>query len=53
MADKSKVTFAENTWLIYFNEVLFQKGIISETDRNKLKNMIACRKASASASKKK
>ena len=53
MADKAKVTFAENTWLTYFNEVLFEKGYITETNRNKLKNMIACRKASASSSKKK
>ena len=49
MADNSIQIFAEKAWLTYFNEVLFKKGLITEADRNAIKNVI-CRKAAASAS---
>jgi len=34
---------AEEIWLSYFNDYLFQKQIISETERNKMKNLIGQR----------
>jgi len=34
---------AEEIWLSYFNDYLFQKQIISETERNKMKNLIGRR----------
>jgi len=34
---------AEEIWLTYFNDYLFQKQLISETQRNKMKNLIGRR----------
>jgi len=36
---------AERVWLEYFNRVLFEKGVISETERNKMTLRIEARKA--------
>jgi len=38
---------AEKIWLHYFNDVLFQKGVISERDRNKMALKIESRKSSS------
>ena len=34
---------AEEIWLNYFNNILFDKKIITEDERNKMKNMISVR----------
>ena len=34
---------AEEIWLNYFNNVLFDKKIITEDERNKMKNLISSR----------
>ena len=34
---------AEEIWLNYFNDYLFQKQLISETERNKMKHLIGRR----------
>jgi len=31
---------SKSIWLNYFNNVLFEKGIITETERNKMRNLI-------------
>ena len=36
---------AEKIWLHYFNDVLFQQGVISERDRNKMALKIENRKS--------
>jgi len=34
---------AEEIWLNYFNDYLFRKQLISEAERNKMKNLIGRR----------
>ena len=36
----------EKLWLIYFNDTLYEKGLISETERNRMANKIHSRKPS-------
>lgn len=50
MADKKKLSaeqqkklMAEEMWLHYFNQSLFMRGVITETERNRIANMIASR----------
>ena len=45
--EQRKKAAAEQIWLHYYNRVLFEQGIITETERNRMKNMINCRKPSA------
>lgn len=45
--EQKRVAMAENLWLNYFNQTLFEKGYITESQRNRLKNMIESRKPSA------
>lgn len=40
-AEMEKKKVAEEVWLNYFNECLFEKGIIDEAMRNKLKIKIS------------
>ena len=40
----AKKVLVEQMWLHYYNNTLFQKGIITETERNRMKNLISCRK---------
>lgn len=42
----SKKSTAEQLWLQYFNNVLFNKGLITEQDRNKMANAIGSRNSS-------
>ena len=35
---------SEKIWLNYFNSVLFEKGVITESERNKMVMKIAARK---------
>lgn len=37
MCDIDKNVNVKEMWLNYFNQVLFEKGIISEEERNKMK----------------
>lgn len=42
-AEQQKKLMAENLWLHYFNQVLLEKGMITEEERNRIANMIASR----------
>lgn len=42
-----KIYIAEQIWLHYYNDYLFEKGMITEQERNKLKYKIESRKPSA------
>jgi len=43
---------AEQIWLAYFNRVLFEKGIITESERNKMALKIESRRPPAAVKKK-
>jgi len=43
MEKDQKQLAAEEIWLNYFNDHLFQKQLISEAQRNKMKNQISRR----------
>ena len=38
---QNKNNIANEIWLNYFNDVLYNKGIITENKRNKMKNLIS------------
>ena len=42
-AEQQKKLMAEEMWLHYFNQTLLNKGVITETERNRIANMIASR----------
>lgn len=44
--EQQKKYLAEQTWLNYFNESLYKQGVITEAERNRIKNMISCRRPS-------
>lgn len=44
--NEKKKALAEQMWLSYFNHVLYEKGLISEQERNRMQNMINTRKPS-------
>jgi hypothetical protein len=44
-----KKDFAEQIWLNYFNESLYRQGMITEAERNRMKNMISCRRPSSAS----
>lgn len=44
--EQQKTELAELMWLNYFNQTLYEKGLISENERNKMKNNISRRKPS-------
>lgn len=41
---------AEEIWLLYFNTVLYEKGLISERERNHMRLLIERRRPSAAHS---
>ena len=45
-AEQKRTEMAELMWLNYFNQTLFEKGLISEAERNKIKNNISRRRPS-------
>ena len=45
--EQKRVAMAEKLWLNYFNQTLFEKGYITEPQRNRLKVLIDSRKPSA------
>ena len=46
MSEYEKQSVIEKLWLIYFNDTLYEKGLISETERNRMANKIHARKPS-------
>lgn len=46
MSEAEKQGVIEKLWLIYFNDTLYEKGLISETERNRMANKIHSRKPS-------
>jgi len=38
-----KKQMAEQLWLGYFNQTLYEKGLITESERNRMSNKIASR----------
>ena len=40
---QEKIVMAEEIWLNYFNNYLFEKQAITEDERNKMKNQISSR----------
>lgn len=42
-AEQQKKLMAEEMWLHYFNQTMFNKSIITEAERNRIANMIASR----------
>lgn len=46
MSENEKQSVIEKLWLIYFNDTLYEKGLITETERNRMANIIHARKPS-------
>ena len=47
-AEQQRVSLSERLWLGYFNSYLYEKGTLTESERNKMILKIECRKGSAS-----
>ena len=47
MSENEKQSVIEKLWLIYFNDTLYEKGLITETERNRMANKIHARKPSS------
>ena len=45
-AEQQKHYLAEQLWLLYYNQYLFDKGVITEQERNRMVNRINNRKMS-------
>lgn len=39
--EQRKKAYAEQAWLNYYNQVLFEAGLISELERNRIRNKIS------------
>lgn len=48
---QQKKSMAEQLWLHYFNAILYEKGLITESQRNRIYNMIGTRKIRADHNK--
>ena len=48
-ATQEKTTLAEKLWLAYFNSYLYEKGVIAESERNRMVSKIENRKGSANS----
>lgn len=46
-AEQQKTSLAEKLWLAYMNSYLYEKGIITESEHNKMITKIESRKGSA------
>lgn len=46
-AEQQRVSLSERLWLAYFNSYLYEKGLLTESERNKMILKIECRKGSA------
>lgn len=40
MTEQKKECVLQKLWLTYYNDTLYEKGIITETERNKMRVMI-------------
>ncbi len=38
--EQKKKQVAEQIWLLYYNETLYEKGLITEMERNRMRNKI-------------
>lgn len=47
--EQKKQAAAEKIWLNYFNQYLYEQGLITELERNRMKFWIECRKPSAAS----
>lgn len=45
MSEQKKKFIIEQLWLSYYNDTLFNNGIITELERNKMRSMIKKRTA--------
>lgn len=43
MSEQEKQTIFERLWLTYYNDTLYEKGIISEREHRKMKSIIRSR----------
>lgn len=50
---QQKKSLAEQLWLHYFNAILYEKGLITESQRNRIYNMIDTRNMGTDHNKKK
>ena len=46
--EQAKKELDKQLWLSYYNQVLFEAGLITETERNRMKNKISALAPSAS-----
>ena len=44
MSEAEKQNVIDKLWLNYYNDTLFARGLISESDRNRMRNRISQRK---------
>lgn len=49
--EQQRKAMAELMWLNYFNQTLYEKGLITEAERNKMKNNISRRRPSSRRSR--
>ena len=47
-AEQQRVSLCEWLWLAYFNSYLYEKGMLTESERNKMMSKIERRKGSVS-----
>lgn len=47
-AEQQRVSLSERLWLAYFNSYLYEKGMLTESERNKIILKIESRKGSTS-----
>lgn len=46
MSEKQKQSILERLWLTYYNDTLYEKGVITEAERNKMRVKIKTRASS-------
>ena len=44
---KTNREITETIWLLFFNQILFEKGLINESERNRMRLRIEARRPSA------
>lgn len=50
--EEQRISLSERLWLAYFNQYLYENEMITESQRNKMKNKIDSRQPSAHSSNK-
>lgn len=51
LSEQQKIEIAERLWLLYFNRCLYEKGILTEAERNRMIAKIENRKLSSRSKK--